>query len=149
MGVAYSALGNRFYAVRYMHLVATRGDLTTQAFLINDLLKSPKRKSTRRKKIPISVELLSFLYHNPSTVDPPDDVATCIWASIPIGFFFFVWIPEIGNLRHRDASFVRENGRRSISILFAKSNRPRWTWRDSNFGVRSLCYFPVRRVIKW
>ena len=87
MGIAHAGLANRYYDVRYMRLISGRSDLPFRAFRIKAFLKAPKRKSTRRQKIPFSVDFLTWLQHSRLDGNGNSDSHVCVWDAIMMGFF--------------------------------------------------------------
>ena len=59
MGVAQPGLANRYYAVRYMHLISSRVGLSSLSFRTKSFLKAIAKRSDRRQEIPFALDLLS------------------------------------------------------------------------------------------
>ena len=60
-GAVRPGISNRYYAIRYMHLVSGGTDLPRHALRIKAVLKALKRKSTSRQKIHLPLDLLTLL----------------------------------------------------------------------------------------
>lgn len=104
MGVAHSGLANRYFSVRYTHLFSGRTDIPNSAFRIGSFLKAIK-KSTRRRKIPFSIDLSTWLRHSWFANSDFAESHLCIRAAITIGIFLRMRIFEIQTLRQPGASF--------------------------------------------
>ena len=85
MGVGYSALVTRCCAIRFVHLVEGC-DLSNASFRIRSFLKAAKRLNPVMKKIPATVELLSWISSN--FVDPQSLPGNQLWAALMVGFSF-------------------------------------------------------------
>ena len=63
MGVGYSGVLTRYAAIRFVHLVEGC-DLSKALFLVRSFLKTIKRMNYATKKLPVTVELLSWVKGN-------------------------------------------------------------------------------------
>ena len=120
MGIDHSGLANRYYSFRYAKLISGRTDLPNRAHRIEAFSKALRRKSTRRKKIPFSINLLSWMYNlrmnTESMVNLRSGYDTCVRRAIPIGFFFRMGVSEVHRIRKIDSSFFREDDKRHLTV---------------------------------
>ena len=93
MGVDHSGLANRYFAVRYMHLISGRANLRNRAFRIKAFLKAIGGKSTRRQKIPAPIDLLEWLYKERLRNDNVAGSQVCICGAVTIWVFSFMRLP--------------------------------------------------------
>ena len=150
MGVAHSGLANRFFDVRYMHLVSGRTDLPNHAFRIKAFLKAIKRKSARRQKIPCSIDLLSWLYHNWFGGANVAESQICSWAAISIGGFLLYAYFRNSELKTVRSVFLSRRCITTFAYFFAKSKNDQGgigisrTLADNNNVIS-----PVRGLSQW
>ena len=91
MGVGYSALVTRYCAIRFVHLVEGCG-LSKASFRIRSFPKSAKRLNPVMKKIPATIELLTWISSN--FIDSQSLPDTQLWAALMVGFSFACVYPK-------------------------------------------------------
>ena len=149
-GVSHSGLADRFFDVRYLHLISRRYDLANHASRIKAFSKSINEKSTRRQQIPFSIYLSEWLYIEWFYGNTVTGSQICICDAVTIGVFFLMRISEIHNSRHRGASFFREDALRHLPVFFYKSKNDQCGIGISRtLAWDNLAICPVRGISQW
>ena len=100
------------------------------------------------KKIPVTVELLSWISSN--FIDPQSLPDNQLWAALMVGFFYCLRISEVGNLRENDLVSQQTDDGAALTIRIRKSK----TDQESQGALRSLLptgslLCPATAVINW
>ena len=110
MAISHSGLANRYYDVRYMHLISGGSGLTLHEFRIKAPLKALKRKSTRREN-PFFCRFTD-LASKQLVCGKWKFRFPCLCVMCNSVGILLIGISEIQNLRHCDISFFREDAAR-------------------------------------
>ena len=150
MGISHSGLANRYYAIRYMHLISGRTDLSPHAFRINAFLKALRRKTIARQKIPFSVDLLEWVCREWFEGNESSDSHPCLRDAVLMGFSSVWGFRRSKTFDIAMCHFFRGDSAQNLTVFYAKSKNDPGGIGVSRTSIETssnLC--PVRACSRW
>ena len=140
-------LAKRFSAIRFLHLIAGRGDFDDKSFRIRALINGVKKKKGAGQMLPINPEMLRKAKAKLNLMTP---TGSELWASLMLGFHFALRIGEIENLEDRDVSFDEIDGKTCVTIHIRSSKNDQCRLGVHRTLVATNCDLcPVMGIAQW
>ena len=149
MWIALPGRANRYYEIRYMHLISGRTDLTLRAFRIAAFLKALKRKPTHRHKIPFYIDLLTWLHQDGLGGHGNSASHVCLGSDFNVFFLLYV---DFGNPERPSIRLIisRGDSAQNRADSFDKSKNDQGGTRVSRTLIQtSMMFRPVRACSQW
>ena len=150
MGNTAPTITSKISAIRYWHVISGYPDFSVGGGRFRHVLKGLRREHKVKRKLPVTFEILDWIYHEYWQGDA-STLRTEVMAAILIGFFFLLRISEVEQLTWGHVTLSTDvEDEQTITVEIAKSKTDQYN--DGDVKVlksmnHHLC--PVRMFANW